>query len=172
MADGHARGRAGARGRRRARAQPDSATKTRGSASAGPRSCRRSTPAVQAQLDAARHLRLLRDQWTIRQALYRDYSRAVGTQLLQLVKAQPALEAIRRLEGPSPGALVTLRGTVERRRRAAVASAGPRRSQGRPRPADRRLALCRKRRQRPLRRRPVGRGRPPPGRRRRPPPAR
>ncbi len=67
---------------------------------------------VQAQLDAALHLRLLRDQWTIRQALYRDYRRAVGTQILQLVKAQPALEAVRRLEGPSPSSLVALRGRL------------------------------------------------------------
>lgn len=73
---------------------------------------------VQAQLDAARRLRLLRDQWTIRRSLYRDYQRSVGTQVLQLVKSQPALEAIRRLEGPAPGALLTLqsrlRGGAER----------------------------------------------------------
>jgi hypothetical protein len=67
---------------------------------------------VQAQLDAALRLRLLRDQWTIRQGLYRDYRREVGSQLLQLVKAQPALEAVRRLEGPSPNALVSLRGRL------------------------------------------------------------
>jgi hypothetical protein len=67
---------------------------------------------VQGQLDAALRLRLLRDQWTIRQALYRDYRRAVGTQLLQLVKAQPALEAVRRLEGPAPRALLALRGRL------------------------------------------------------------
>ena len=67
---------------------------------------------VQAQLNAAQHLRLLRDQWTIRQALYRDYRRVIGTQLLQLVKAQPALEAVRRLEGPAPRMLVTLRGRL------------------------------------------------------------
>ena len=65
---------------------------------------------VQVQLDAAQRLRLLRDRWNVRQALYRDYRRVVGTQLLQLVKAQPALEAVRRLEGPSPNMLLTLRG--------------------------------------------------------------
>jgi hypothetical protein len=64
---------------------------------------------VQGQLEAARHLRLLRDQWALRRSAYRGYQRAVGTQLLQLVKAQPALESIRRLEGPSPSSLVTLR---------------------------------------------------------------
>lgn len=64
---------------------------------------------VQEQLDAARHLRLMRDQWVVRRSLYRDYYRLVGTQLLQLVKAQPSLEAIRRLEGPQPNALLSLR---------------------------------------------------------------
>ena len=67
---------------------------------------------VQGQLDAALHLRLLRDRWVIRQALYRDYRRSVGNHLLQLVKAQPALEAVRRLAGPSPNMLVTLRGRL------------------------------------------------------------
>ena len=64
---------------------------------------------VQGQLDAARRLRLLRDQWTIRRSLYREYQRTVGSQLLQLVKSQPGLEAIRRLDGPSPNALMTMR---------------------------------------------------------------
>jgi hypothetical protein len=63
---------------------------------------------VQAQLDATRRLRLRRDQWVIRRSLYRDYQSSVGAQLLQLVKAQPALEAIRRLEGPTPDALAAL----------------------------------------------------------------
>ncbi len=56
--------------------------------------------AVSADLDAARLLRLRRDQWLLRQGIYRDYQRAVGSQLLGLVKAQPQLEAIRRLAGP------------------------------------------------------------------------
>ena len=74
--------------------------------------------AIQAQLDAARHLRLLRDQWELRRSLYRDYERSVGSQLRQLVRSQRQLEAIRRLEGPAPDALRTLqarlRGGVER----------------------------------------------------------
>ena len=64
---------------------------------------------VQAQLEAARRLQLLRDQWTIRRSLYREYSKGVGSQLLQLVKTQPALEAIRHLDGPSPRTVVNLR---------------------------------------------------------------
>jgi hypothetical protein len=79
---------------------------------------------VQGQLDAARRLRLLRDQWTIRRSLYRGYQRAVGSQLLQLVKSQPSLEAIRRLEGPSPNALMAMRarlsGGAERLNRMSV----------------------------------------------------
>ena len=63
---------------------------------------------VQAQLGAARHLRLLRDQWMIRQSLYAGYQRSVGGQLLQLVKSQPTLEAIRRLDGPPPEVLIAL----------------------------------------------------------------
>jgi hypothetical protein len=64
---------------------------------------------VQRQLEAARRLRLLRDQWAIRRGLFDDYQRVVGAQLLQLVKSQPALEAIRRLDGPAPDVLVELR---------------------------------------------------------------
>ena len=63
---------------------------------------------VQSRLDDARHLRLMRDQWQIRVSLYREYQRRVGAQLLQLVKSQPELEAIRRLDGPTPDSLVAL----------------------------------------------------------------
>ncbi len=56
-------------------------------------------------LDAAQRLRLRRDQWTMRRGLYRAYQRAVGPPLLQLVRAQPALESIRRLDGPEPATL-------------------------------------------------------------------
>jgi hypothetical protein len=68
---------------------------------------------VQGQLGAARHLRLLRDQWMIRRSLYIAYERSVGAQLLQLVKSQPALEAIRRLDGPTPEQLLTLQSQLQ-----------------------------------------------------------
>jgi hypothetical protein len=61
------------------------------------------------QLDRARRLRLLRDQWNVRRSLYRDYQRSVGSEIVQLVKAQAALEAIRRLDGPEPDRLDSLR---------------------------------------------------------------
>jgi hypothetical protein len=60
---------------------------------------------VQSQLDAARRLRLLQDRWTIRRSLYREYERATGGRLLQLVKLRPELEAIRQQEGPEPDEL-------------------------------------------------------------------
>ena len=55
---------------------------------------------VQSQLDQARMLRLLRDQWRSRQALFNEYRRSVGFEMVQLVKARPALEAIKKLDGP------------------------------------------------------------------------
>jgi hypothetical protein len=65
--------------------------------------------ALQMHLDAARRLRLRLDQWSLRRDLYRHCQRAVGSQIVQLVKTQPALDAIRRLEGPAPAALLRLR---------------------------------------------------------------
>ena len=64
---------------------------------------------IEAQLEAARQLRLLRDQWMIRRALYRQYERSIASQMLQLVNVEPSLEAIRRLEGPAPDRLAALR---------------------------------------------------------------
>lgn len=65
--------------------------------------------AVNAHLESARQLRLLRDRWQVRRAAYREYDRFVSSSVLQLVKAQPALDAIKRLDGPSPSALASLR---------------------------------------------------------------
>ena len=80
---------------------------------------------LQAQLDAARRLRLLRDQWQLRRARYQDYQRTVGAQLRQLVKAQPMLESIRSLDGPPLDRLKTLRahltGGADRLQKAQVA---------------------------------------------------
>jgi hypothetical protein len=67
------------------------------------------TGSVQIKLDGARRLRLLRDQWTVRQSLFREYERSVDTDVEQLTKALPLLEAIRRLEGPAPDRLAELR---------------------------------------------------------------
>jgi hypothetical protein len=71
------------------------------------------TASLRVHLENARKLRLLRDQWQMRRAAYRDYEKSVKNQILQLVKAQPALDAIKRLEGPSPSSLAALRGRLE-----------------------------------------------------------
>ena len=63
---------------------------------------------VQRQLDNARLLRLLRDQWKSRQALFTEYQRSVGMEMVQLVKARSALESIKKLDGPGPDRLETL----------------------------------------------------------------
>jgi hypothetical protein len=79
---------------------------------------------VSAHLENARKLRLLRDQWQLRRAVYREYDQSVSANVLQLVKAQPALEAIKRLDGPSPSSLANLRmrlqGGAERLQRVSV----------------------------------------------------
>ena len=79
---------------------------------------------LQLQLDNARRLRLLRDRWQIQRSSYRQYQRTINSQLLQLVKIQPSLDAIRRLTGPPPTTLVSLRsrlaGGADRLQRLAV----------------------------------------------------
>jgi hypothetical protein len=65
-----------------------------------------------AQLEAARDLRLRRDQWLVRRNVYRDYVESISALLVQLVKAESALDAIRRLAGPSPRHLEALKGTL------------------------------------------------------------
>jgi hypothetical protein len=70
------------------------------------------TASVQEQLDKARHHRLLLDQWQSRQAIYREYQRSVGTEMMQLVKARAALESIRKLEGPPPAQLTSMQRTL------------------------------------------------------------
>ena len=66
------------------------------------------TASVQSQLANARQLRLLLDQWKSRQAVFREYQRSVGMDLVQLVKARPSLESIKKLDGPAPDRLDTL----------------------------------------------------------------
>jgi hypothetical protein len=79
---------------------------------------------IRTHLDSARKLRLLRDQWVLRRAAYREYERSVSSNILQLVKAQASLDAIKRLDGPPPAALsglrVRLQGGAERLQRVTV----------------------------------------------------
>ena len=66
------------------------------------------TASVRAQLAAARELRLLQDQWKSRQAVFNEYRRSVGLDLVQLEKARTSLESIKKLDGPAPDRLETL----------------------------------------------------------------
>jgi hypothetical protein len=63
---------------------------------------------VQSRLDQARVLRLMRDQWRSRRALFNEYQRSIGGEMVQLVKARPALESIKKLDGPTFDRLETL----------------------------------------------------------------
>lgn len=80
---------------------------------------------VSANLDAARDLRLRRDQWLLKRSAFQDYQRQVGTRIMGLVKAQRSLEAIRRLDGPRVSELKKLEwrlaGGAERLERIRVA---------------------------------------------------
>jgi len=67
---------------------------------------------VLARLEDARRLRLLRDRWTLRRGLYREYRRSVGSELRQLVSSEDALRAVRDLHGPAPAVLLSLRGKL------------------------------------------------------------
>ena len=63
---------------------------------------------LQMQLESARRLRLLRDQWMVRRRLYREYQRTTGSLTYRLVRTRSSLEAIRRLDGPSAKTLERL----------------------------------------------------------------
>ena len=61
--------------------------------------------ALDADAEAARRLRLARDQWKLREPEYRSYRRAVLPALRELRLAGPSLEDIRAQAGPSPATL-------------------------------------------------------------------
>src|SRR5262249_47956809 len=63
---------------------------------------------LQEQLDAARRLRLARDQWRMRGAAYRAYSRLVRMPMADLDAMRSGLEDIKRLAGPDAPRLTTL----------------------------------------------------------------
>ena len=64
---------------------------------------------VEAQLDAARRLRLARDHWASRMPVVRRYLAAVDTALQALTKLKQPLEDIKSLAGSRPGELSTIR---------------------------------------------------------------
>jgi hypothetical protein len=63
---------------------------------------------IEAQLDAARRLRLAQDQWRMRIDGYRAYRRSVAGAIDALRGATASLEDIRAQAGPSPRALASL----------------------------------------------------------------
>ncbi len=64
--------------------------------------------ALDAQLDAARRLRLARDSFAARADVIRAYQRAIAEPMAIMRTARPALDDIRRLAGPSRARVVTL----------------------------------------------------------------
>lgn len=65
---------------------------------------------VQADLDAARRLRLVRDQWAVRAVAYRSYRRSVAPSLGELTLMSRGLDDIKRLAGPTAPVLRRLAG--------------------------------------------------------------
>ena len=63
---------------------------------------------VRVQLDAARRLRLARDQWHERASSYRAYKKSVAPILKAMVRAQRSLDDIKRLAGSDAAVLVGL----------------------------------------------------------------
>jgi hypothetical protein len=64
--------------------------------------------AVEAELDAARRLRLARDRWELRVPLFRKYNDAIESPLERLKRLRPSLEDIRSFAGSSPDALASI----------------------------------------------------------------
>ncbi|MBI2832949.1 MAG: hypothetical protein HYX76_00810 [Acidobacteria bacterium] len=70
--------------------------------------------AVQAKLDAARRLRLARDQWSMRQEVYQRYRGVIAPSLDAIRKSEPLLDDIKALAGPSPRHLIVLERHIAR----------------------------------------------------------
>lgn len=67
---------------------------------------------VDMQLDSARRLRLVRDQWQVRWPAYQAYQKSMQRPLDFLSSASPSLEEIRAMAGPSPALLRDLIGRL------------------------------------------------------------
>ena len=63
---------------------------------------------VRAQLDTARRERLRQDRWDIRRGAHAEYQRIAGGMIQNLLVMKEPLDAIRRLDGPSPDTLLEL----------------------------------------------------------------
>jgi hypothetical protein len=69
--------------------------------------------AVEAQLDAARRLRLARDRWALRAPVLRDYQLAMSTPLAQFAAIRTSLEDLKSLAGGSPLMLASVENSAE-----------------------------------------------------------
>lgn len=65
-----------------------------------PKAMRALYAALKERLDAARQLRLARDQWRLRSAAFKSYSRVITRPLSALDELRGALEAVKKLSGP------------------------------------------------------------------------
>lgn len=80
---------------------------------------------VEAQLDAARRLRLARDRWALRAPAFRRYRTAVRVPMERLASLKSSLENIRSLAGASPTTLATIQRVVRQILRQASAIVPP-----------------------------------------------
>jgi hypothetical protein len=80
---------------------------------------------VQAQLDAARRLRLARDRFALRLPAFRTYGNSMTTPLYRLDRLQTPLEDIKALAGSSPFALATIQKTAAQAMKTLSAIAPP-----------------------------------------------
>jgi hypothetical protein len=69
---------------------------------------------LQQRLDAARRLRLMRDQWARKAAAFREYRRQVSTPIAQLAALGPKLRDVKALAGPEVELLPILARRFER----------------------------------------------------------
>jgi hypothetical protein len=65
--------------------------------------------AVETKLDAARRLRLVRDQWALRAGTFKTYQRVAKGPINELARARGRLTEIKSLAGPGAGVLATLK---------------------------------------------------------------
>lgn len=77
------------------------------------------------KLDAARRLRLARDQWALRAEAYRAYRKRVDKTLRAWSKVRSALEDVRALAGPAPSVLARVEVRVGEAQTALVAIVAP-----------------------------------------------
>jgi hypothetical protein len=82
--------------------------------------------ALEDKLDAARRLRLMRDQWTLRSKAFEEYRKAIAPGARGLQDLRERLDDIRSLAGPGVGDLPSLASRFERvYRQLAVVRAPP-----------------------------------------------